>query len=158
MLRIFLLTGVQLGDCVRKNGGDRFSDLYAEDEALPQTPTPPSECNTDEFQSGALVLRCIGGKGEKKMELAEKETAEITIIPEGVVNVNISLKAQSDLDIKLFDMNGTCLVGYLCKYSKKGSHSYSDMNIYFSGDDMGFNLPAVEGIRISPKTTKKTGS
>ena len=119
MLRILLLTGVQLGDCVRKNGGGRFSDLDAEDEALPQTPTPPFECNTDEFQSGALVLRCIGGKGEKNMELAEKETAEITIIPEGVVNVNISLTAQSDLDIKLFDTDGTCIAGYGCTYSKK---------------------------------------
>jgi len=137
--------GPQLGSCVRKTRGDS--------DALRQYPTPPVECNTDEFQSGALVLQCIGGKGEKEMDLKRYETAEIAVIPANVVNVNISLKAQNDLDIKLFYPDGTCVAGYGCDHPKEETWTDSGMDIYFSGDDT--RSPVEEGIRITPKTTKK---
>ena len=66
---VLLSTGPQLGSCVRTFRGHLFVALYAKEEALRQIPTPPFDCNTDQFQSGALALQCIGGKGEKEIGL-----------------------------------------------------------------------------------------
>eukprot|EP00494_Astrolonche_serrata_P005270 UN05286 len=115
--------------------------------------------------SQTVVYVCQQWQGTSTVNMARSETREVTIIPENVEGLNISLSSNVDLDLQLYDGvddSGDCFVGYECAPNDwqvgdaraTQPFTYGSMTMTFSGDDRGENSAIVTETITIDKTDR----
>jgi len=93
-----------------------------------------------------LVITCDPGSGNEPLTLSNS-IIQIATIPLNARNLEISIEANIDADIKLSPMgDGRCYAGYACVLGSRGTMTVEGMEMYFSGDDT--SNPVTETVRV----------
>jgi len=93
-----------------------------------------------------LVITCDPGSGNEPLTLSDS-VIQIATIPLNARNLDISIEANIDADIKLSPMgDGQCYAGYGCVLGSRGSMTVEGMEMYFSGDDT--SNPVTETVTV----------
>jgi len=102
--------------------------------------------------------QATNGSGSFSQTLTKNSTTLVGTIPPNIENVNISLIADTDLDIQLYALDGTAIVSWkptgLLSGSSKESLIYHDMNITWSGYNGTGGQAGHEFIKITGLTSE----
>merc|ERR1719483_781857 len=146
--------GVGIHNCNNQEDIGVSCDSLAETSTTTTAITlPPCEaypCLDGDDQSECIQsivdITCEGDSGEAATGTMERfEEIYIADIPVNTRDLLITLTANVDIDLQLYDESHVCLAGYAC-INDLGTETIQDMSIYFSGDDT--TPPVSETIRI----------
>jgi hypothetical protein len=94
---------------------------------------------------------CCGGSGTFNQDIAKDAVVTVGMIPKDKANVEIKLTCDKDVDIQLFDEDGTKVVQWpdgLLNQEGKQTREYNGLRITYSGYNGDGNNPGHESIKL----------
>jgi hypothetical protein len=109
-----------------------------------------NSCDCGYYPTGSIQYSCDAFTGSSSLRLSVLAETDIANIPQDVVDLEITLTADVDLDLQLYD-GDVCIAGYECA-NIDGLFTYEGMSMEYTGDER--TGPVTEVLTID-RTTKE---